>query len=78
MIHIETIRRMNWPENIALTKHAIERLVERSITISDVVRGIETGEIIKKYEDDKPLPSCLILGHTVNDSYIHIFRPRWR
>ncbi len=46
MIHIETIRRMNRPENIALTKHAKERLVERSITISDVVRGIETGEII--------------------------------
>lgn len=72
MIHIETIRRMNKPENIALTKHAKERLVERGITIDDVVQGIETGEIIKQYEDDKPLPSCLILGHVVNDGYIHI------
>lgn len=63
---------MNQPEKIALTKHAKERLTERNITVADIVSGIETGEIIKQYEDDKPLPSCLILGSTVNQRFVHI------
>lgn len=72
MIETETLRRLNKPENIAITKHARERLTERNITVDDVSRGIGTGEIIKQYEDDKPLPSCLILGYSVNNNYIHI------
>lgn len=72
MVNIETIKQMNKPEKIALTKHAKERLVERNITIADIIKCIATGEIIKQYEDDKPLPSCLILGHSVNNTYIHI------
>lgn len=72
MIDIEIIKQMNKPEKIALTKHARERLAERGITIADVMWGIKTGEIIKQYEDDKPLPSCLILGHLANDKNIHI------
>ena len=72
MIDIKTLKQMNKPEKIALTKHARERLAERNITVNDVVKGIETGEIIKQYEDDKPLPSCLILGFSMNNKYIHI------
>lgn len=72
MIDIEKLKQMNKPEKIALTKHARERLAERNITVADVVKGIETGEIIKQYEDDKPLPSCLILGFSVDNKYIHI------
>lgn len=72
MIDIETLKKMNQPEKIALTKHARQRLAERNITVADIVNGIKTGEIIKQYEDDKPLPSCLILGFSVNNNYIHI------
>ena len=39
-----------------------EELRERLFTIDDIVNGINTGEVIKQYEDDKPLPSCLVLG----------------
>lgn len=72
MVDIDILRKMNRPEKIALTKHARERLAERAITIDDIVNGIDTGEVIKQYEDDKPLPSCLILGISVNNKYIHI------
>ena len=51
MIDIETLKKMNQPEKIALTKHAKERLTERNITVADIVSGIETGEIIKQYWD---------------------------
>lgn len=72
MVDIDILRKMNRPEKIALTKHARERLTERAITIDDIVNGIDTGEVIKQYEDDKPLPSCLVLGLSVNNKYIHI------
>ena len=72
MIDIDILRKMNRPEKIALTKHARERLAERKITIDDIVNGINTGEVIKQYEDDKPIPSCLVLGLSVNNKYIHI------
>lgn len=72
MIEIETLKQMNIPEKIALTKHAKQRLDEREIKIADIVNCIKTGEIIKQYEDDKPLPSCLILGISTKNRYIHI------
>ncbi len=72
MIDIESLRKLNSLEHIAITEHARQRLIERGITVSDIIRCIAEGEIIKQYEDDKPFPSCLILGIAVNDSYIHV------
>lgn len=72
MIIIEQLKALNKPESIAITEHARIRLHERNISIDDIVNGIRTGEIIKQYEDDKPLPSCLVLGLSVKTEYIHI------
>ena len=72
MITIGQLKALNKLENIAITEHARIRLYERNININDIVNGISTGEIIKQYEDDKPLPSCLILGVSVKSEYIHI------
>lgn len=72
MITIEQLKALNKPENIAITEHARIRLYERKIGIDDIVNGICTGGIIKQYEDDKPLPSCLILGFFMKSQYIHI------
>ena len=70
-IDIEQLKVLNKAEQIAITEHGRQRLVERAITVSDIVHCIATGEIIKQYEDDRPFPSCLILGKTLNDEYIH-------
>ena len=66
------MKKLNRLENIAITEHARLRLYERQITVDDIINGIETGEIIKQYEDDKPYPSCLLLGFFVQSKYIHI------
>ena len=66
------LKHHNHFEQIAITKHANERLKERKITADDIVNCISTGEIIKQYEDDKPLPSCLILGKSCNGKPLHI------
>lgn len=72
MITIEQLKSLNKPENIAITEHARIRLYERNISIDNIVNGIDTGEIIKQYPDDKPLASCLVLGVAVKSKYIHI------
>ncbi len=72
MIAIEQLKALNRLENIAITEHARVRLYERNISIDDIVNGINTGEIIKQYRDDKPVPSCLILGFSLKLQYIHI------
>ena len=70
--NIFRLKQLNHFEQIAITKHANERLKERKITADDIVNCISTGEIIKQYEDDKPLPSCLILGKSCNGKPLHI------
>lgn len=72
MISIEHLKSLNKPENIAITEHARIRLYERNISINDILNGINTGEIIKQYTDDKPLASCLIVGFSVKSEYIHL------
>lgn len=37
---------------------------------------INFKEIIKQYEDDRQLPSCLILGKTTDNKYMHIVLSR--
>ena len=71
MPNIFRLKKINNFEQIAITKHANERLKERKITADDIVNCISTGEIIKQYEDDKPLPSCLILGKSCNVKTLH-------
>lgn len=42
--------------------HAIRRMFERKISVDDVRRVIDDGEIIEDYPDDSPFPSRLMLG----------------
>lgn len=72
MYQINNFKEINSLQKIAITKHARERLEERGIKVDDVTHCINTGEIIKQYEDDKPLPSCLILGKTTDNKCMHI------
>ena len=69
---IDEYRAINRLEKIAVTKHARIRLEERGIHMDDIVEVIGNGEIIKEYLDDKPLPSCLILGKSPEDKPLHI------
>ena len=59
-------------ERIALTKHAKIRLSEREITMDDILYAVRNGEIIRQYEDDTPLPSCLVLGYDLKKKPVHM------
>lgn len=59
-------------EKIHLTLHLLDRLRKRNISVSDVINGIQSGEIIEQYPDDYPHPSCLVFGKSINQKALHI------
>lgn len=48
--------------NLFWQRHALEKLLERGISRTEVKEVLKAGELIEFYPDDFPLPSCLILG----------------
>lgn len=58
-------------KNIEVTAHAVLQLKARNIKLADIYAGIDNGEIIEQYPDDKYYPSCLILYFRVNGEPVH-------
>ena len=42
--------------------HAVQKMFERNISPDHVIDAVENGEVIRRYDDDTPYPSRLILG----------------
>lgn len=71
-LQIEALRKLCANDTIIMTAHVIKRCKERSIDSDSIINVIMHGEIIKQYEDDKPFPSCLLLGMSINNRYLHV------
>ena len=69
---VEKISRLIEAEEINWSQHILERMHKRKIRIDDILKAVKNGEIIEKYPDDDPYPSCLVLGYTENDESIHV------
>jgi hypothetical protein len=61
---------MNYKQ-IIFSGHAIRQMFHREISKNDVIEVIDNGQTIVDYSDDKPYPSCLMLGY-VNNKPIHV------
>ena len=51
--------------------HAVSRMFKRGIRKEDVVHAVNEGEVIQRYPDDRPYPSCLLLWKA-SDLVIHV------
>lgn len=71
-LQITDLRKLCKDDTIIMTAHVIKRCKERHIDANSIINVIMHGEIIKQYEDDKPFPSCLLLGMAINDKYLHV------
>ncbi len=58
-------------ESIKYTNHAVEFMAARGITEQQVECVAKEREVIENYDDDKPLPSCLLLAY-VSGKPIHL------
>lgn len=61
---IEKIKKAINLDNIVFKKHALVRMLERRIESSEIIQAIENCSIVEEYHDDRPYPSCLLLGYS--------------
>lgn len=72
MIELKRIIEYFEKDLVFTTLHAAERLKERGIKMKEIREAVKNGEIIEQYPEDFPYPSCLILGVTIQEKYLHI------
>ena len=72
LLKIDIIRKYIENKKVDWTKHCLNRLNQRNISIADVKNAIRNGRIIEYYNNDYPYPSCLILGISINNKLLHI------
>ena len=56
---------------VRITDHADEEAIADGLTYDGIYFSVIQGEIIEDYPDDKPCPSCLILGRNFSGEPIH-------
>lgn len=71
-LDINDLHKICRPENIEITTHAAKRLEQRNICLNDILACIRNGEIIEQYPDDYPYPSCLVLGFSLKQRFLHV------
>ena len=69
---IEKIRHWSAEGKIRYKKHAFIRMVERRIKVDEMEQALQQPEIIKRYPEDMPLGSLLLLGFTIDKRPLHI------
>lgn len=69
---IDSLKEICSLENIEITLHAAKRLEQRAILLDDIISCIQSGKVIEQYPNDYPFPSCLILGLSTKDRYLHV------
>ncbi len=54
--------------------HAVRQMSrpDRMISISDIRKAVEQGELIEDYPEDARGHSCLVLGHGIDGTPIHV------
>ena len=44
----------------------------KNVLTDDVISALLDGEVIEKYPDDKPFPSCLVYGRAKDRKPLHV------
>lgn len=71
MVAIDDIINSIKAKKIKITEHADGEAQNDELSFEEVFASVLTGEIIEKYPDDKPYPSCLIYGKNLTNEPIH-------
>lgn len=59
-------------ENIRITKHAQQEMVEENITLNEVLEATARGKFLENYPEHRRGACCLLNGVTQNGRYLHI------
>jgi hypothetical protein len=57
---------------LEFSRHAVDQMLLRRISVTEIQVAISVAEVIEDYPDDKYGPSCLLFGLTRADRPVHI------
>lgn len=69
---LERIRAQADVENLRITQHAQQEMVEEGITLDEVLETIAKGQILENYPEHRRGACCLLSGLTQDDRPLHI------
>jgi hypothetical protein len=69
---LEQIRTQADIENIRITQHAQQEMVEEDISLDEVFEAIATGQILENYPEHRRGACCLLNGVTKKGRPLHI------
>lgn len=72
LLNIDIINKYLTCRKIIWTKHCLNRINQRNISILSIKKAIKNGKVIEYYYNDYPFPSCLIRGKDEKNKIIHI------
>ncbi len=59
-------------ENVRITEHAHQEMVEESITFDEILEAVDTGQILENYPKHRRGACCLLNGLTDAGRPLHI------
>ena len=72
MAMIDEIRERVARDEFEFSRHAVNQMLRRAISVVEVRQTVSQAEIIEDYPHDKYGPSCLLLGYTDAARPIHV------
>jgi hypothetical protein len=69
---LERIRAQADVENIRITQHAQQEMVEEDIILDEVLEAIATGHVLENYPEHRRGACCLLNGLTEDGRSLHV------
>ena len=69
---LEQIRRQGATENVLVTQHAHQEMVEEEIAFEDLLEVVATGQILENYPEHRRGACCLVNGITNTGRPLHV------
>ena len=69
---VERIRRQAKTGNVRITRHALEEMVEESISFKEALEAIENAKVLENYPEHRRGACCLLMGKTAAERPLHI------
>lgn len=69
---LERIRAQTEAENIRVTQHAHQEMIEEEITLDEVLEVLKKGGILENYPQHRRGACCLLYSFTENDRPLHV------
>ncbi len=71
-VELKRIRNQASAENVRVTLHAHQEMVEEGITLDDLLDAIESSCILEDYPEHRRGSCCLLCGYTGSARPIHV------